>query len=105
MDEIHTPDSSRYYILEGYEENLIKGVKQKQLSKEFVREWLMENEFQGQEGQVMPNMPDSFVQEISNRYIELYEKITGSAFKKPKDQYEIAERIERNVLSYLDQKL
>jgi len=80
MDEIHTPDSSRYYIADGYSELQAKGEKQQQLSKEFVREWLMENGFQGLEGQKMPDMPDSFVQEISERYIDLYERITGEKF-------------------------
>ncbi|WP_348535533.1 phosphoribosylaminoimidazolesuccinocarboxamide synthase [Portibacter lacus] len=82
MDEIHTPDSSRYYIKEGYHERQKKGEKQKQLSKEFVREWLMENGFQGLEGQQMPVMPDDFVQEVSERYIDLYQQITGKTFIK-----------------------
>ena len=82
MDEIHTPDSSRYYYLEGYAERQSKGLPQEQLSKEFVREWLMENGFQGKEGQLMPNMPDDFVEKISDRYIALYEKITGQQFIK-----------------------
>ncbi len=82
MDEIHTPDSSRYYISEGYKERQVEGKKQKQLSKEFVREWLMENNFQGLDGQSMPEMPDAFVNEVSSRYIELYEKITGERFLK-----------------------
>ena len=77
IDEIHTPDSSRYFYADGYEERQAKGLAQRQLSKEFVRQWLIENGFQGLEGQEMPNMPDSFVQTISERYIELYEKITG----------------------------
>jgi phosphoribosylaminoimidazole-succinocarboxamide synthase len=82
IDEIHTPDSSRYYILDGYEKRQMEGVKQKQLSKEFVREWLMDNGFQGLEGQTMPVMPDSFVDTVTDRYIELYEAITGKAFDK-----------------------
>jgi phosphoribosylaminoimidazole-succinocarboxamide synthase len=82
MDEIHTPDSSRYYIMDGYGVRQYKGEKQKQLSKEFVREWLMENGFQGLEGQKMPEMPDHFVQEISERYIDLYERLTGKEFVK-----------------------
>ena len=82
IDEIHTPDSSRYFYAEGYEERQEKGEPQKQLSKEFVREWLMANGFQGKENQTMPVMPDTFVEEISARYIELYEKVTGQTFAK-----------------------
>ncbi len=100
IDEVHTPDSSRYFILEGYEERQRQGVKQKQLSKEFVREWLMDNGFQGKEGQQMPEMPDNFVMQITDRYIELYEKITAKKFIK--DNYDgIEERIENNILNYL----
>jgi phosphoribosylaminoimidazole-succinocarboxamide synthase len=80
MDEIHTPDSSRYFYAEGFEERQQKNEKQKQLSKEFVREWLIENEFMGKEGQVVPEMPEEWVNIISSRYIELYEKLTGTAF-------------------------
>lgn len=82
MDEIHTPDSSRYFYADGFDERQQKGEKQKQLSKEFVREWLIQNEFMGKEGQTVPQMSDEWVETISNRYIELYEKITGSAFQK-----------------------
>lgn len=82
IDEIHTPDSSRYFYKEGYEERQKKGERQKQLSKEFVREWLIEHNFQGKEGQQMPEMPDEFVQAVSDRYIELYEKITGLSFNR-----------------------
>lgn len=96
IDEIHTPDSSRYFYSDGYEERQSRGEKQKQLSKEFVREWLIENGFQGLEGQEMPNMPDSFVDQVSARYIELYEKITGKAFQKA-DTSAVKSRIERNV--------
>jgi phosphoribosylaminoimidazole-succinocarboxamide synthase len=100
IDEIHTPDSSRYYVLDGYNERQDKGEKQKQLSKEFVREWLMENGFQGKEGQTMPEMPDSFVENVTNRYIELYEKITGKSFVKT--TYDnIEEQIESSVLKCL----
>ncbi len=81
IDEIHTPDSSRYYLLEGYAERQQKGERQKQLSKEFVREWLMEHGFQGLEGQEIPDLPDAFVKQVSQRYIELYEKITGKQFE------------------------
>ena len=100
IDEIHTPDSSRYFYLEGYEERQAKGLGQKQLSKEFVREWLMENDFQGLEGQQMPTMPDAFVKSVTDRYIELFEKITGRTFERS-DTSEIMQRIERNVLEYL----
>lgn len=82
IDEIHTPDSSRYYVLDGYQERQERGEKQKQLSKEFVREWLMENGFQGKDGQVMPEMPEEFVDNVTARYIELYELITGKPFLK-----------------------
>lgn len=81
MDEIHTPDSSRYFYAEGYEERQQKGMPQKQLSKEFVREWLIANNFMGLEGQQVPNMPDEFIQEISDRYIELYQQLTGRRFQ------------------------
>jgi phosphoribosylaminoimidazole-succinocarboxamide synthase len=81
MDEIHTPDSSRYFYSDGFEERQQRGEKQKQLSKEFVREWLIQNEFMGKEGQVVPEMTDEWMQEISNRYIELYEKVTGQSFR------------------------
>ncbi len=81
IDEIHTPDSSRYYLKEGYEERQKRGERQKQLSKEFVREWLMEHGFQGLEGQQIPELPDAFVKQVSQRYIELYEKITGRKFQ------------------------
>lgn len=100
MDEIHTPDSSRYFYSEGYEERFLKGEPQKQLSKEFVREWLMDNCFQGKEGQQIPEMTDEIVTSISERYIELYEHITGEKFVK-EDTSNIAERIEKNVTEYL----
>ena len=100
IDEIHTPDSSRYFYLEGYAERQAKGEGQKQLSKEFVREWLMDNGFQGLDGQKMPVMPDVFVEEVSMRYIELYETITGEKFQRA-DTSSIRERIEGNVLKYL----
>jgi len=100
IDEIHTPDSSRYYILDGYAERQTAGEKQKQLSKEFVREWLMENGFQGKEGQEMPVMPDEFMNKVTDRYIELYEKITGKEFVKA--SYEnVDERISQAVEQYL----
>ncbi len=97
MDEIHTPDSSRYFIADGYAERQARGEKQRQLSKEFVREWLMANGFQGLEGQKMPDMPDAFVEEISDRYIELYEKVTGKKFIKDLAPDPL-ERIEQHIL-------
>jgi len=100
IDEIHTPDSSRYFIAQGYEARLAAGENQKQLSKEFVREWLMEQGFQGKEGQSVPEMPESFVNQVSERYIELFEKITGETFEKaPLDSLE--KRIEENVVATL----
>ena len=100
IDEIHTPDSSRYFYADGYAERQAKGEKQKQLSKEFVRQWLIENGFQGKEGQQIPEMSDEKIIEISNRYIELFEQITGEQFVKA-DTDNILSRIERNVTSYL----
>lgn len=100
IDEIHTPDSSRYFYAEGYQERQDQGLAQKQLSKEFVRQWLIENGFQGLEGQVIPEMTDKKIEEISNRYIELFENITGQKFEKA-DNSKILNRIEHNVLSYL----
>ena len=101
IDEIHTPDSSRYFYSEGYEERQAKGEPQKQLSKEFVRQWLIENGFQGLEGQKMPDMPDEFVQTITERYIELYERITGNVFVKS-ETADITARIHSNVENYLN---
>jgi len=98
MDEIHTPDSSRYFYAESYAESQAKGEKQKQLSKEFVREWLMANGFQGKDGQQMPVMQETFIQEITDRYVELYEKVTGKGFVKD-ESIDIVSRIERNVLN------
>jgi len=100
IDEINTPDSSRYFYADEYEERFRKGLPQKQLSKEFVREWLMANGFQGQKGQKVPEMSDTFVNEVSERYIELFEKITGEAFIKA-DITDVPARIERNCLKYL----
>lgn len=100
IDEIHTPDSSRYFYAEGYEERLAAGKKQKQLSKEFVREWLIENGFQGEEGQKVPEMTDEFVNSVSERYIELYENITGDKFKKS-DTTQMSSRIETAVTEFL----
>lgn len=96
IDEIHTPDSSRYFYKEGYEEHQVKGEPQRQLSKEFVRKWLMENGFQGKEGQKIPEMNKELVNSISNRYIELYEHITGEPFIKS-DSPEIYQRVEKNI--------
>ncbi|MDG1320856.1 MAG: phosphoribosylaminoimidazolesuccinocarboxamide synthase [Polaribacter sp.] len=100
IDEIHTPDSSRYFYAEGYAERQEQGVAQKQLSKEFVRQWLIENGFQGQEGQQIPVMSDEKVIEISNRYIELYEQITGETFVKAATE-NVLERIANNVNAFL----
>ena len=100
MDEIHTPDSSRYFYMEGYEERLAKGEKQKQLSKEFVREWLMDNGFQGQEGQQVPEMTEEVVAGITERYIELYEAVTGEKFIRAEAD-DVMARIEHNVSEYL----
>jgi len=100
IDEINTPDSSRYFYADEYQELFEKGLPQKQLSKEFVREWLMANGFQGKEGQPIPEMTESFVNEVSDRYIELYEKITGEKFIKT-DISNVPERIERNCREFL----
>jgi phosphoribosylaminoimidazole-succinocarboxamide synthase len=100
MDEIHTPDSSRYFYREGYEERQKAGEAQKQLSKEFVRQWLIENGFQGLEGQKLPEMTDAFIESISERYIELFESITGEKFVKG-DYEHLEERIEKNINAYL----
>lgn len=100
IDEIHTPDSSRYFYLEGYEERQANGEIQKQLSKEFVREWLMDHGFQGHDGDIMPMMPDVFVESVSDRYIELFELLTGKPFERA-DVEGIAKRIEQNVIEFL----
>lgn len=100
MDEIHTPDSSRYFYTEGYAERQSAGERQRQLSKEFVREWLIANGFQGKDGQKMPEMPDAFVQEITDRYVELYEKVTGLPFIKDQSEDPLA-RIEKALLTAL----
>jgi phosphoribosylaminoimidazole-succinocarboxamide synthase len=101
IDEIHTPDSSRYFYADGYEERQAKGEDQKQLSKEFVRQWLIENGFQGLEGQTIPDMPEDFVNLVTERYIELFEKISGRKFEKA-DNSNITERIQKNVDAYLN---
>jgi phosphoribosylaminoimidazole-succinocarboxamide synthase len=100
IDEIHTPDSSRYFYGDGYQERQDRGEQQKQLSKEFVRQWLISNGFQGKEGQVVPHMPEAFVQEVSDRYIELYENITGEKFVKA-DTTSIEERILNNINAFI----
>jgi len=100
IDEIHTPDSSRYFYAEGYEDRFAKGEAQKQLSKEFVREWLMENGFQGKTDQQVPEMTPEIVEGISERYIELYEHITGESFDKANVE-NITGRIEKNITEYL----
>lgn len=101
IDEIHTPDSSRYFYADSYEQLQAEGAPQKQLSKEFVRQWLISNGFQGLEGQIVPEMTDEYITSVSERYIELYENITGEAFVKA-DVSNIQERIQENVLHYLD---
>ncbi len=103
IDEIHTPDSSRYFYAEGYEERFEKGEAQRQLSKEFVRQWLIDNNFMGQKGQVVPEMTEEKVKEISDRYIELYEHITGETFVKDQNA-DPASRIERNLTLFLEQE-
>ena len=100
IDEIHTPDSSRYFYADGYQDRQDRGEAQKQLSKEFVRQWLIRNGFQGLEGQTLPEMTDEYIETVSDRYIELYENITGETFVKA-DISNIQERIEKNVLAYL----
>ncbi|MGL4293215.1 MAG: phosphoribosylaminoimidazolesuccinocarboxamide synthase, partial [Bacteroidales bacterium] len=101
MDEIHTPDSSRYFYADGYADRLAKGEQQKQLSKEFVRQWLIENGFQGQEGQQVPFMSEEYCNSVSDRYIELYENILGEKFVKA-DINDVASRIEKNVTEFLN---
>jgi len=101
IDEIHTPDSSRYFFKEGYQQSQDRGEKQKQLSKEFVRQWLIENGFQGKEGQSIPFMSDEFVASVSERYIELFEHITGEKFVKQEVE-DVLNRVENNILSYLN---
>jgi phosphoribosylaminoimidazole-succinocarboxamide synthase len=103
IDEIHTPDSSRYFYADGYQERQNNNEEQKQLSKEFVRRWLIENGFQGQEGQQIPNMTDAYIETVSDRYIELFENIIGDSFVKA-DISNIQERIEKNVLRYLENR-
>lgn len=104
IDEIHTPDSSRYFYAKGYEEKFEKGEPQKQLSKEFVRQWLIEHDFMGQKGQQVPEMTEAFIESITNRYIELYEDITGEKFNKATEEGDIAARIEKNVTDYLNSR-
>lgn len=100
IDEVHTPDSSRYFYADGYQERFVKGEPQRQLSKEFVRQWLIEHDFMNQPGQKMPEMSDEFVESISDRYIELYEHIVGEPFVKASNE-DISSRIETNVKKYL----
>ena len=101
IDEIHTPDSSRYFYADGYEEKFAKGEPQKQLSKEFVRQWLIEHNFMNEPGQVMPEITDEYAESVSDRYIELFEHITGERFEKASDSADLAQRIEQNVSNYL----
>ena len=102
IDEIHTPDSSRYFYADGYEEKLAKGEPQRQLSKEFVRQWLIEHNFMNEPGQVMPEITDEYAESVSERYIELYENIVGERFERETEDEDIAQRIERNVSSWLN---
>lgn len=104
IDEIHTPDSSRYFYADGYQEKFEKGEPQKQLSKEFVRQWLIDHNFMGKEGQQVPEMTDEYVNSVSDRYIELYEHIVGQKFNKTDNHDDLAARIEKNVTEYLNQK-
>lgn len=104
MDEIHTPDSSRYFYAEGYESRQQNGEPQKQLSKEFVREWLIANNFMGKEGQSVPVMSDEFVQSVSDRYRELYEKVTGSEFN-PRNYDNVQEEVEKNIVKFLEERI
>ena len=101
IDEIHTPDSSRYFYADGYEEKLAKGEPQRQLSKEFVRQWLIEHDFMNEPGQVMPEITDEYAESVSERYIELYENIVGERFERESSDEDIAMRIEKNVSSWL----
>ena len=101
IDEIHTPDSSRYFYADGYEEKFAKGEPQKQLSKEFVRQWLIEHDFMNEPGQVMPEITDEYAESVSDRYIELYENIVGERFERVTSDEDIAERIEKNVSGWL----
>ena len=101
IDEVHTPDSSRYFYADGYEEKFAKGEPQRQLSKEFVRQWLIEHDFMNQPGQVMPEITDEYAESVSERYIELFEHITGDKFDKATEEGDIAARIEKNVKEYL----
>ncbi len=104
IDEIHTPDSSRYFYADGYEERLAKGEPQRQLSKEFVRQWLIEHNFMNEPGQVMPEITDEYAMSVSDRYIELYEQITGERFEKAADSDDLSARIAQNVSQYLKNK-
>ena len=104
IDEIHTPDSSRYFYAEGYEEKFEKGEPQKQLSKEFVRQWLIEHDFMNRPGDVMPEITDEYAQSVSDRYIELYEHITGTKFVPADSEGDIQQRIERNVTEWLNKR-
>jgi phosphoribosylaminoimidazole-succinocarboxamide synthase len=103
IDEIHTPDSSRYFYADGYEERQAKGETQKQLSKEFVRQWLIAGGFQGKEGQEIPFMDDAFVNSVTERYIELFEKVSGKKFERG-DTTNIEQRVEKNILDFLSKR-
>ena len=101
IDEIHTPDSSRYFYADGYEEKFAKGEPQRQLSKEFVRQWLIEHNFMNEPGQVMPEITDEYAESVSERYIELFEHIVGERFERETSDGDIAARIEQNVAAWL----
>jgi len=103
IDEIHTPDSSRYFYADTYEEHLARSIPQRQLSKEFVRQWLIDHGFQGQKGQTVPEMPDEFILEVSERYIELFEQITGTPFQKS-ETGKVPDRIQTNILNFLQSR-
>ena len=104
IDEIHTPDSSRYFYADGYEERFAKGEPQRQLSKEFVRQWLIDHDFMNEPGQTMPEITDAYAESVSDRYIELYEQITGEQCEKGADAIDLSSRIEKNVSDYLSQR-
>ena len=104
IDEIHTPDSSRYFYADGYEERFAKGEPQRQLSKEFVRQWLIEHDFMNEPGQTMPEITDDYANSVSDRYIELYEHITGEKFEKGGESVDLSSRIEKNISDYLSKR-
>ena len=104
IDEIHTPDSSRYFYADGYEERFAKGEPQRQLSKEFLRQWLIEHDFMNEPGQTMPEITDDYANSVSDRYIELYEHIIGEKFEKGGESVDLSSRIEKNISDYLSKR-